>query len=143
MESDSFNHGDDAQTLKEAFPDVDPGIEPLGARVLLQLRRVANKTASGIVLVADTKETVKWNTQVARVVMLGPLAFRNRNTAEPWKEGVWVKEGDYVKAPRWNGDRYEVPVKGSDVPVTFVIFNDHELIAKVTGDPLKQRAYIL
>jgi co-chaperonin GroES (HSP10) len=142
VNSDSFNH-DARQTLQEAFPDVDPGIVPLGARVLIQLRRVADKTASGIMLVADTKETVKWNVQVARVVMLGPLAFRNRETTEPWKEGMWVKEGDYVRVPRWNGDRYEVPVKNSEVPVTFVIFNDHELIAKVTGDPLMQRAYIL
>ena len=142
MSSDSYNQGS-AQTLAEAFPDVEPPFEPLGARVLIQVRRVAEKTASGIVLVEDTKETVKWNTQTARVVMLGPLAFRNRETVEPWKEGLWVKVGDYVRVPRWNGDRYEVPVKGSDVPVTFVIFNDHELIAKVKGDPLLQRAYIL
>jgi co-chaperonin GroES (HSP10) len=142
VQSDSFNH-EALQSLREAFPDVDPGIEPLGARVLIQLRRVAEKTASGIVLVSDTQETVKWNVQVARVVMLGPLAFRNRETAEPWKEGMWIKVGDYVRVPRWNGDRHEVPVKDSQVPVTFVIFNDHELIAKVTGDPLKQRAYIL
>jgi co-chaperonin GroES (HSP10) len=142
MQSDSYNH-DASQSLLEAFPDVDPGIEPLGARVLIQLRRVADKTASGIVLVEDTKETVKWNTQVARVTMLGSLAFRNRESAAPWKEGMWVKVGDFVRAPRWGGDRYEVPVKDSSVPVVFVIFSDFELIAKVTGDPLKQRAYIL
>jgi hypothetical protein len=61
----------------------------------------------------------------------------------PWKEGVWVEAGDFVRVPRWNGDRIQVPVKDSDEPITFVVFNDHELIAKVTGDPLAVRTYIL
>jgi co-chaperonin GroES (HSP10) len=146
MASDGF----DATLIQDmdlAFPSVDPGIEPLGARVLVQLRRLGSKTKSGIVLVEDTKETAKWNNQVAKVVKVGPLAFRNRDTGDPWKEGAWVKEGEYVRVPRWGGDRVEVPVKQAGVaesePVTFVVFNDHELITKVTGDPLEQRVYVL
>lgn len=131
------------QTIAEAFPDVDPGIVPLGGRVLVQIRRVADKTKSGIVLVDETKETVKWNNQVARVVALGPLAFRNRETRDPWPEGAWVEVGDFIRVPRWNGDRHEVPVKDSAVPVVFVVFNDHEIISKVTGDPLNIKSYIL
>jgi len=34
-----------------AYPDVAPGIEPLGGRVLVQLKRVKKTTSSGIVLV--------------------------------------------------------------------------------------------
>ena len=45
--------------------------------------------------------------------------------------------------PRWNGDRVEVPVKDSTEPVTFVVFNDHEMIAKIVGDPLATKVYIL
>jgi co-chaperonin GroES (HSP10) len=131
------------QTLNEAFPDVDPGIVPLGARVLLQLRRIPKKTKSGIMLIEETQDTVKWNNQVGRIVALGPLAFRNRETQAPWTEGIWVKVGDYVRVPRWNGDRVEIPVKGSPDPVTFVVFNDHEMIAKITGDPLAVRTYVL
>lgn len=142
MTQDSFPHEAD-QSLAEAFPLVEPGIAPLGGRVLVQLRRVANTTKSGIVLVEETKETVKWNNQVARVIALGPLAFRNRETRELWPEGAWIEVGDYIRVPRWNGDRHEVPVKDSNVPVTFVVFNDHEIIAKVTGDPLNVKAYIL
>ena len=134
---------DSEQTLEEAFPDVDPGVVPLGARVLIQPRRAAKKTKGGIVLVAETKDTVRWNNQVAKVIMLGPLAFRNRETMKPWAEGTWVVEGDFVRVPRWNGDRIEVPVKDSDEPVTFVVFNDHELITKITGDPLKIKTYVL
>lgn len=142
MSSDSFQ-SNVTQSLKDAFPDVDPNTIPLGARVLVQLRRVSKRTQSGIVLVEETKETVKWNGQVAKVVALGPLAFRNRENAEAWPEGMWVKEGDFIRVPRWNGDRIEVPVKDEEDPVTFVVFNDHEIIAKIPGDPLAVKTYIL
>lgn len=146
MASDSFQT-ELPQTLEEAFPQVDAGVLPMGPRILVQLRRVANVTKSGIVLIEETKETVKWNGQVAKVIAMGPIAFKDRETAVEWPEGAWVAEGEFIRCPRWGGDRIEVPVKakdGSDAePVTFVIFNDHEVIAKVTGDPLAQRAYIL
>jgi co-chaperonin GroES (HSP10) len=134
---------DDGQTLAEAFPDVAPDVVPLGNRVLVQLRRTAKTTKGGILLVEETKDTVRWNNQVARVVALGPLAFRNRETMQPWAEGIWVQPGDYVRVPRWNGDRLEVPVKDSPDPVTFAAFNDHELIMKITGHPLLVKTYIL
>ena len=120
-----------------------PGVAPLGNRVLIQLKRLKNQTTSGILIVEETRETAKWNNQVAKVVALGPMAFRNRETNTVWPEGRWVEVGDFVRVPRWNGDRIEVPVKGSDEPVTFVIFNDYELIAKVIGDPLAQKIYVL
>lgn len=131
------------QTMTEAFPEVDPGIKPLGGRVLIQMRRTSRKTKSGLLIVKETEDTIKWNQQVGKVVALGPLAFRNRETLEIWREGAWVGVGDFVRVPRWNGDRLEVPVKDSDDPVVFVVFNDHEIISKVTGDPLNQKAYIL
>ena len=40
------------EELKEAFPEIDPGAKPLGARILVQLRKPKKKmTSSGIVLV--------------------------------------------------------------------------------------------
>lgn len=132
-----------SQSLEEAFPEVDSGIQPLGGRVLIQMRRATKKSKGGILLVEETSETVKWNQQVGKVIALGAMAFRDRGSGESWKEGAWVRVGDFVRVPRWNGDRVEIPVKGSDTPVTFVVFNDHELICKVTGDPLALRAYIL
>lgn len=130
-------------TLDEAFPAVDPGIKPLGARVLVQMRTTRTTTDSGIQLVHETQDTEKWNDQVGKVIALGPLAFCNRDTAEPWAEGVWVKVGDFIRVPRWNGDRMAVPVEGSPDPALFVIFNDHECISQITGDPLSMKNYIL
>jgi co-chaperonin GroES (HSP10) len=55
--------------LAWAFPSVNPGAEPLGARILVQLRRTKKKaTSAGIILVEETKETEKWNNMVAKVM---------------------------------------------------------------------------
>lgn len=131
------------ETLASAFPEVDPGVAPLGARVLVQLKTVGKKTQSGIIMVEETKDTEKYNTQVGKIIAIGPIAFRNRETGNRWPEGVWAGTGDYVRVPRWGGDRWSVPVEGSDEPANFVIFNDYEMIGKVTGDPLKMTTYIL
>jgi co-chaperonin GroES (HSP10) len=132
-----------AADLREAFPAVDPGAKPLGARVLVQLRRTKNATSSaGIILVQETKETEKWNNMVAKVVEVGPLAFKKRDTMESWPEGSWCEVGDYLRVPKWGGDRWEIEVAENEEPALFMILNDHEIIAKVTGDPLKVRAFV-
>ena len=130
-------------SLEEAFPTVDAGVEPLGHRVLVQLRTTKRKSSGGIVLVEDSRETEKWNTQVARIVSIGPIAWCNRDTGQPWAEGKWAGVGDFVRVPRWGGDRFEVPVEGQEEPALFLLANDHEIIAKITSDPLKMKSYIL
>ena len=131
--------------LQEAFPAVDPGAIPVGGRVLVQWRNTMKTvTSSGIVLVEETKETEKWNNQVAKVVAMGPLAFKKRDTLEPWPEGNWIEIGDYVRMPKWGGDRWEVVWGDAQLGevALFSVFNDHEVIAKVTGDPLKVKAFL-
>jgi co-chaperonin GroES (HSP10) len=131
--------------LQEAFPAVDPGALPVGGRILVQWRAVRETiTKSGIYIPEETKETEKWNTQVAKVISMGPLAFKKRDSLEPWPEGNWIQIGDYVRMPKWGGDRWEVPFKTehSAGNALFSIFNDHEVIAKVTCDPLKVKAFL-
>jgi co-chaperonin GroES (HSP10) len=131
--------------LQEAFPAVDPGALPVGGRILVQWRATRKTvTASGIVLVEETKETEKWNNQVAKVIALGPLAFKKRDSLNPWPEGNWIEVGDYVRMPKWGGDRWEVPYGSSENGETalFSVFNDHEVIAKVTGNPLNVKAFL-
>ena len=131
--------------LQEAFPAVDPGAVPVGGRVLVQWRQTRKTdTASGIELVEETKETEKWNNQVAKVIAVGPLAFKKRDSLEPWPEGNWVEVGDFVRMPKWGGDRWEVPFGDKEKGETalFSIFNDNEVIAKVTGDPLNVKAFL-
>lgn len=134
----------DSNDINWAFPNVDSGIEPLGGRVLVQLRRVKRTTASGIVLAGETREFEKFNTQVAKVVSLGPLAFKKKDTLEPWPEGVWADVGSFVRVPKYGGDRFEVTIANEpEEPALFMLINDHELIAKIKGDPLNsQHEYI-
>ena len=135
----------DEQELKWAFPEVSAGQKPFGGRVVVQLRRIKKTTASKIILVAETKETEKWQNMIGRVVEVGPLAFKNRDTMQPWPEGSWAQVGDYVRVPKWGGDRWEREVpneEGNEDPVLFMTINDHELIAKVTDDPLSFKAYV-
>lgn len=127
--------------LEEAFPAVDAGVQPFGSRVLVQIRTPKTKVGS-IRLPQSTQDTEKWNTQIAKVISTGSLAYRNRNTQAEWPEGKWCQPGDYVRVPKYGGDRWEVKVEGKEEPALFVIFNDLDIIGKVTGDPLAVKAFI-
>lgn len=133
------------QTLEQAFPEIDPLMAPYGARVLVQLRAVKDKvTSSGIYIPEETKETEKWNTMIGKVLAVGPIAFKKRDTMEPWPEGVWCKVGDYVRIPKWGGDRWEIDFEDNGVKgkALFTFFNDHEIIGMVTGDPRDIKAFL-
>lgn len=131
-----------AAELARAFPSVDPGAKPLGGRILVQLRGTKQTTDSGIILAPETKETEKWQNMVAKVIEIGPLAFRHRETMNPWPEGSWCSVGDYIRVPKWGGDRWEVVVGNNKEKALFMILNDHEVIAKVTSNPLEMIAFI-
>ena len=133
----------DPVELAWAFPEVTPGQRPFGGRVIVQLRRVKKKSGM-IIIVDETKENEKWNNMIGKIVAIGPLAFKNRDTMQPWAEGSWAEIGDFVRVPRWGGDRWErsVPSEDSQDPVLFMTINDHELISAVTDDPLSFKAYV-
>jgi co-chaperonin GroES (HSP10) len=102
-------------------------------------------TASGIILAQETRDTEKAQNPVGKVVAMGPLAFKKRDSMEPWPEGSWCEVGDYLRVPKWTGDRWEVNIpnapEGED-KVEFIVLNDHEIIAKITGNPLEMRAFV-
>ena len=134
----------DPEELAWAFPDVNPGMAPLGGRIIVQLRRI-KKRKGRIVLVEETKESEKWNNMIGKVVAIGPLAYRNRDTMQLWPEGSWAQVGDYVRIPKWGGDRWEIKSPTDDEnedPVLFMTLNDHEVIAQVTSNPLSFKAYV-
>ena len=126
----------------EAFPPCDPGVHPFGSRVLVQIRTPKSKTKGGIILTSETRETDAWNTQIAKVVAVGELAFKNRTTMENWPEGSWCTTGDFVRVPKYGGDRWTVKTADGEGEALLVIFNDLDLIGKVTGDPLAIKAFI-
>jgi co-chaperonin GroES (HSP10) len=133
----------DNQSLEEAFPQVDPQFVPFGSRVLVQIKQPVKRTRSGIELPSGEKSAERDNTQVAKVIALGPLAYRNRNTMELWPEGEWVKAGQFVRVPRYGGDRFYLPNPSDrDIPALFVIFDDLNITGAITGDPLVMKAFV-
>jgi co-chaperonin GroES (HSP10) len=113
--------------VSEHFPVVNPGCRPCGNQVLVQFRTMKSASKGGIVLVNDTKDFNNGNTQLAMVVSLGQIAYRDRNSGEFWKEGAWATVGDVVVVPRWSGFRFEVPIPGTEDKAIFAIFEDFNL----------------
>jgi co-chaperonin GroES (HSP10) len=129
-------------SLEDAFPEIDPGLEPYGSRVLVQVRRAKTRTASGIIVAPQSRGVEQDLTQIAKVRRLGPLAFKNRDKGIHWVEGAWCAPGEYVRVPQYGGDRWGVQITGTDEYVTFCVFDDLDLIGKITCDPLSVVAYI-
>lgn len=128
------------QTLDEAFPEIDPGHEPLGSKVIVQVRIAKERTKNGIILPDEARETIQANTQVAKVVAIGPLAFQSKD-GKPWPEGRWFEVGDYVRCPKYGGDRWEVPLKDGTGVVLFYLFDHLQFSAKVRN-PTEVIAYV-
>jgi co-chaperonin GroES (HSP10) len=133
----------DGETIdpeKMYFPEVPAGVRPFGSRVLVQIRAVRTVTAGGIIKVESRKKTEIDNTCVAKVLAVGPLAYKNRNTLEKWSEGTWCDAGEYVFVPKYGGLRWEKPVppgvKAFDDTVQYALFDDLNILGSVS-DPLE------
>lgn len=153
---------------EEAFPTVDPGREPLGVNILVQIRQPKMFSKGGLQLVTDTRASEYYNTRVAKVVAVGPLCFRSSMESQDadgnptlvhvdWPEGKWFKVGDYVEVPQYGGQRFVVTGKvphvvpdaetrkmvtvEDDEEITFAFFKAKEIIAKITCDPRTIKAY--
>lgn len=125
---------DKQEYVQKHFPDVEPGARPTGNQVMIQLRTVQKQSRGGIVLVEETKNFNKGNTQVARLVKVGKIAFKDRGTGETWKEGAWAEVGDIVLAPRYGGFRFDVPIPGTEEEAIFAIINDFDVKMVIEGN---------
>ena len=109
MASRPRNDGLQHTSIEEAFPNVAPGFRPVGNLVQVMLRTPLMRSMAGMVINPDERQTERDNAQVAKVIAVGPLAFRNRDTYEMWPEGVYCKVGDFVRVPKYQGDYTVVP----------------------------------
>lgn len=136
-----FNKDDepDLRSELECFPDVDPGIEILGDRVLVQLRREKIASKGGILLVEETRQTLRFNETVAKVRDIGPLAYKNPETMSPWPEGQWVQIGDLVRTIKYGGDRFVVQPDDDGAPVVFITLKATEVISKIKSFEYAQK----
>jgi co-chaperonin GroES (HSP10) len=121
----------DLRSELECFPIIDPGVEVVGDRVLVQLRREKITSKGGIILVDETKQTLRFNETVAKVVQIGPLAYKNLEDLTPWIEGPWCKVGDLVRTIKYGGDRFVVNPDDEGAPVVFITLQAREIISKI------------
>ena len=132
-------------TVNKFFPKVDPGVKPFGSRVLVQIRAARSVSNGGIILTDSAKDTERDNTQVAMVLAIGPLAYKNRNTMASWPEGSWCEPGQFVFVPKYGGIRFELKVPADvesyDDAVQFAIIDDLNVIGAV-DDPSAFKAFV-
>ena len=121
----------DTRSELECFPVIDCGVEVVGDRVLVQLRREKTTSKGGIILVDETKQTLRFNETVAKVVQVGPLAYKNLDDLSPWVEGPWCKEGDLVRTIMYGGDRFVVNPEDGGAPVVYITLQAREIISKI------------
>ena len=133
------NDEPDLRSEEEVFPNVDPGIEVVGDRVLVQLRRQKTKSKGGIVLVEETTQTLKFNETVAKVVQVGPLAYKNLDDLTPWVEGPWCSVGDLVRTIKYGGDRFVVDAGDEGAAVVFITLQAREIISRIKSFEAAQK----
>jgi len=136
-----FREGDDPdlRTEVECFPDIDPGVEILGDRVLVQLRREKVTSKGGIILVDETRQTLKFNETVAKVRAIGPLAYKSPDDLTSWPEGNWCNVGDLVRTIKYGGDRFVVQPNDDGAAVVFITLQAREVISKIKSFEAAQK----
>ena len=133
------NDPPDPRSEEEVFPVMDPGVEVAGDRVLVQLRRVKTMTNSGLFLPDETQQTLKFNETVAKVIQVGPLAYKFPDTLEPWPEGPWCKVGDLVRTIKYGGDRFVIDAGDEGVPIIFITLQAREIISRIKSFEAAQK----
>ncbi len=131
------------ETIEEFFPVADSGLAPAGHRLICQIRKPKLKTKGGIILTEDSRDVESDNTQVAKIVAIGEGAFKSRTDLKPWPEGAWCEVGDFVRVPKYASEHWAVktgPLEGDRA--IFIVIRDHDVIGKITGDPLAVVAYV-
>lgn len=110
--------------LEDFFPEIEHGLKVCGGGVLIQGKFIPKKTSSGIILTDSTAEVANYDVTIGKVVAFGDLAYKDKQTLEPWKEGNWCEVGDIVSIPR-TGSRYTREIDGQQYH--FVLVQDTEI----------------
>jgi co-chaperonin GroES (HSP10) len=133
------NEEPDTRSEEECFPNIDTGIEVAGDRVLVQLRREKSTSKGGIILVDETRQTLRFNETVAKVIQIGPLAYKSPEDLTPWPEGNWCNVGDLVRTIKYGGDRFVVQPDDEGSPVVFITLQAREIISRIKSFEYAQK----
>lgn len=133
------NEEPDTRSEEECFPAIDTGIDVAGDRVLVQLRREKSTSKGGIILVDETRQTLRFNETVAKVIQIGPLAYKSPEDLSPWPEGNWCNVGDLVRTIKYGGDRFVVQPDDEGSPVVFITLQAREIISRIKSFEYAQK----
>lgn len=133
---------EETSQINEAFPDINPGILPHGNRVIIQLRALPKKTKGGIIITSDMRNAALYDEQVGKVVAIGASAFHSQTTMDPWPEGAWFDVGDFVRVPKFGGDKQWTYTDTEGTETAFVIFRDFDILGTITTNPLNLKGFV-
>ena len=94
---------------------------PMNWKVLVQPNKPKEKAEGGIILPSMAKDNESYLTAHGLIAAMGELAYRDRDTGDPWKMTVRPKVGDRVTYGKYAGQK--IVVNG----VSFLILNDDEI----------------
>lgn len=102
-------------------------IEPAGHRVLIKVVKVEEKTKSGIILTAASKDQLDMSSEIGEVMAIGPTAFDVYGGRDAW--GIQV--GQKVLFVRQGGKvvpKFDLSENSDEI---FRIVNDEDIVGIV------------
>jgi co-chaperonin GroES (HSP10) len=114
--------------IEHFFPEVKHGFTPVGNQLLIQGQFVPKKSTGGIYIPEKSRKEESYNITIGRIVAMGDLAFKNKDTLEDWKEGRWANVGDLVFIPRTG---HIITKYIGDEEYRFVLISDIETLCKI------------
>ena len=109
--------------ISDYFPDVVVPIDPCQDWAIVQMKKSdgGEKTRGGVYLPTvkseDEKNQEEWHECMAKVIAIGPVFQRNRETLDLWPEcigGRGIKVGDIVRIPEFVSGRFTVMTPSGD-----------------------------
>lgn len=86
----------------DEVPDPSPLPRVPGVGILVRPVPVRRKSAGGILIPDSIRSDMEYLSTVGRVLSLGELAFKDE---EIYRNGPWVKPGDYVVYTKYAGSK--------------------------------------
>ena len=108
--------------------------EPRGFKLLIEKPKPKEKTDGGILLPDQAIEAENYLSICAKLVKIGPMAWKDRETGKWWNGGPWANVGDWLIIPKFTQFRMEIDDK------EYRFINDDEVIA-VVSDPTVIKVY--
>ena len=108
---------------------------PLNWKVLVQPHQVKMKTKGGLYLASQSKDNEEYMTAHGRILALGDLAYKARDTGQSWRMPTVPKEGDRVTYGKYAGQK--VTING----VRLLLLNDDE-ITSILPEEVDVTSYI-